>query len=237
MKETNSKVFWKDRYNFSKVIRILTEILVFTILVGFILAFFYIRGFKAMILLIKEIIPFSLIEIVSSIFATLLFCLLASSLVISLWMLVIVIRGVSYFILSDPLVIYKNKLVLGKDKTIFGKKDNLFSTVPVKKIKKIPGFSEIFDNPFVRVTNPSANSIYFKDIKSVYITKERELRFPQWFLSEDPKEDYYYINIVDNGKKHYKKEIINFDGFLTMNCLGFLEKNMQIKLNRYKQNS
>ncbi|MCD6270272.1 hypothetical protein J7J23_00650 [bacterium] len=221
-------IFWKDKYYFPQLVDILFSNL-FLLFASILLFLFFVkRGFVVIGSLFEGIISGSLNSL-SIVLELLLAVFLSIILLFVFWSFLVVVRTISYFLLSKSLAIYKDGLFLGRDKIIFPDKLDRFLFMSSENffLRKTPFFRAILDYPFFKIKNKNSIYLGFDKIAQISITKElvfRSISSLGWWL---PKDEAYYLKVITNDGNIYEKEIKDICDFVKNDCLNFLSSKIQ----------
>jgi len=223
-------IYYKDRYYFPQLVDICVSNLILLAVSILLFVFFIIKGFPSIGSILGGFFSesFNLISVIAGL---LLIFFLVTILLFAFWSFLIVLRTISYLLLSEPLFIYEEGIFLGKDKTILpGKLDRfLFECSNRFFLRKIPFFRAILNYPFFKIKNKNSLFLGFNDIKEISITKESVFRtiLRSWW---SPKDEVYYLKIMTTDGDVFEKEISNLYDFTKNNCLDFLSQKNQTSI-------
>jgi len=220
-------IFWKDKYYFPQLVNILFSNLVLLFASILLFIFFIKIGFVAIGSIFQGVISGSL-NLLSIVAGLLLSVFLVIILLFAFWSFLVVVRTISYFLLSKSLAIYEDGLFLGKDKIIFPDKLDrfLFTSSGNFFLRKTLFFRAILHYPFFKIKNKNSTYLGFDKIAQISITKESVFRsiLRKWW---SPKDNVYYLKIITNDGNIYEKEIKDIYAFAKNGCLNFLSSKIQ----------
>lgn len=214
------KFIWKDKYEFIEIINIIYNEIILSVPAIIFIFFYFSLGLDIIATLFININNFAELIIFFVVFSAFNIIL-----VLSFWAVIISIRSLSYIYLSQKLEVFEDYIFLGKDETILKSIDKYVYKNPCE-VQKWPKtlISRLFEYPFFEATNLESVRVYYNEIKEVDIQKEKILRAFTRKKMKSKLNTVFFITIIDDNGRCYKKQINNYKSFKKEGCLDFLKK-------------